>query len=437
MTVPPISTALGDVDPAEAARRSRRSTLMTLGVLAVLIALILVLTPVKDSASDRRLTTAKYGANNARLLSALAQRLGWPIRTLGVPLTGTLDTAVVYAVFGGPTPMSTSERTSVLTAVEHGAGLLLTPGTPDAAWILSRLGLQVGTAGTLTATPLGPCSPATDPLAMTRSRQWMSSFADDSERTAEMRGRYPRPRDLRTLISVAVTTGRDAPDSTSMSGDSTGGLTERRPAVLAFTHGRGRVVAVADPDLLRTDQLRNCAAGPALGIVRGLEYLSDGGRRELRFSEYYQGVRDDGPGVVVWEWLRWTGPGRALLTLMAAGVLVLLARGRRTLAPVTRLRDERRSALEHVEALALAWQAVRGTRTVARMLSRGIRRRHAAGRWRALDDTAFLSALAERHPVIADDAARIIRAIDSPETPHDLPALRHAAARIDAECLAP
>ncbi|MDZ7631475.1 MAG: hypothetical protein U5K74_09040 [Gemmatimonadaceae bacterium] len=126
-----------------------------------------------------------------------------------------------------------------------------------------------------------------------------------------------------------------------------------------------------------------------------------------------------------------------MLTLMAAGIVLLLARGRRTLAPVYRVREERRSALEHVDALATAWQAVRGTRTAARMLARGIRRRHAAGRWRSLDDAAFLAALAARHPAIADDAALLARAIEQAPSPSALPALREAAAHIDAECLTP
>ena len=116
------------------------------------------------------------------------------------------------------------------------------------------------------------------------------------------------------------------------------------------------------------------------------------------------------PAVVLWEWLRFSSLGRVVLTLVAAGLILLAARGRRTLAPVYRVREERRSPLEHVDALATAWRAVRGTRTVARMLARGIRRRHAAGRWRTLDDTTFLAALAERHPTIADDAALLTRA---------------------------
>jgi hypothetical protein len=260
----------------------------------------------------------------------------------------------------------------------------------------------------------------------------------------------PYPQDARTLLSSEVrisdddAAADDDADSTVTRADSdkttrtpAASAKEMRPTIVAFALGKGRVVALADPDVLRTDQLRNCATGPALSVVRSLEYLSEGRARHLVFTEYYQGETSDGAGVVVWEWLRFTALGRTTLTLMGAGLLLLLARGRRTLAPVYRAREERRSALEHVDALATAWQAVRGTRTVARMLARGIRRRHAAGRWRTLDDTAFLAALAERHPAIADDAAALTRAIDAPAAPSDLPALRAAAAHIDAECLTP
>lgn len=177
--------------------------------------------------------------------------------------------------------------------------------------------------------------------------------------------------------------------------------------------------------------------GSALSVVRGLEYLSAGRQRTVLFAEYYQGVSSDGPGVVLWEWLRESRAGRMILTLIVACALLLGARGRRTLAPVYREREERRSALEHVDALATAWRAVRGTRTVARMLARGIRRRHAAGRWRTLDDASFLAALAERHHTISDDVTALTVAMEAPVAPSELSALRKAAAHIDAECLAP
>lgn len=440
--------ALPDVSPADAAverKRATRGTLITLGILAALVAVVALLTPVTDDNFDTRLTTLKYGSANARLASDLAQRLGWNVRNADTPFAGPLDTTATYLVFAGPTPMATAERVALLDAVRRGAGLLVSPRSDGDFPLLDSLGLRTGIPGLVTATPLGKCAAETDPLSSLRVRTNMQTFTvappkDSGERTV-----VPYPAHARTLMSSYVLLPSGDDDSTATS-DSTAPSAktknstadhELRPTVVAFPLGRGRVVAFADPDVLRTDQMRNCAMGSALSVVRGLEYLTEGRPRTLVFAEYYQTQSSDGAGVVMWEWLRFSKLGRTVLTLMTAVLLLLIARGRRTLAPVYRLREERRSPLEHVDALATAWRAVRGTRTVARMLARGIRRRHAAGRWRLLDDAAFLGALAERHPAIADDAARLSHAIESPAAPADLPALRAAAAHIDAECLTP
>jgi hypothetical protein len=429
-------------DDAASRARARRGTWITLGVLAALIAVIVLLTPVTDTENATRLTTLKYGPGNARLAADLFGRLGWTVQTRGVPFTGVVDTTVIYAVFDGPTPMTPAERTVLLRAVRHGAGLLVAPSGNDRSILMASLGLHQGPAGNVQATPLGPCSAESDRLASLRVRPRMLTFATRPDTIRRTPPREPYPATAHTLLAseVRVNAKGDDVEFGVFDGDSSASDTSRReprPTVVSFPLGRGHVVALADPDLLRTDQMRNCAMGSALTMVRGLEELSRGRTRTVVFTEYYQGQRSDGPDVVLREWLGGTGAGRTVLTLIGAGWILLLARGRRTLAPVYRAREERRSALEHVDALATAWQAVRGTRTVARMLARGIRRRHAAGRWRSLDDTAFLAALAERHPAIADDAARLTRAISTPVVPSDLPALRQAAAHIDAECLTP
>lgn len=435
--------------PSHANRTARRATLLTLAALIVLVTLVVLLSPVSDNSFDTRLTTLRYGGGNARLAADLARRLGWSVRNAEGPLTGPLEATATYLVFDGPTPMATAERVAVLDAVRRGAGLLVSAGSSGEFALLDSLGLRTGKPGAVTATPLDSCSSETDPLAPLRVRTQMRTFdtAPPNDSSAGTLVRYPT--EARTLLASSVRRTPDddeggdsiVVDSTRAAGRTkTANDTDARdllPTIVAFPLGRGRVVAFADPDVIRTDQLRNCAMGAALSVVRSLEYLTDGRARNLVFAEYYQSASSDGAGVVLWEWLRASGPGRALLTLMLAGLTLIVARGRRTLAPVYRMREERRSALEHVDALATAWRAVRGTRTVARMLTRGIRRRHAAGRWRSLDDLAFLAALAERHPSIADDAARLTRAIESPEAPSNLPALRDAAAHIDAECLTP
>jgi hypothetical protein len=438
--MPPDATPVLDaVDPELERRRARRGTVITLAVLLALVTLVVLLTPVSDNNFDTRLTVTKYGPGNARLAADLARRLGWDVRTEANAIGEGIDTTAIYAVFAGPTPMTSLQRAALLRGVRRGAGLLVAPSPNGAFSLLDSLGLHVSRSGLVTPTPLGQCAAETDPLASLRTRTNMLTFdtAAAKERTSAAPA-VPYPAHARPILTSQVSSAPSDDDSvTTSTPRSTLTVREQRPSIVGFPLGRGRVVAMADPDLLRTDQLRNCAMGTALSMVRSLEYLSEGRQRRLIFEEYYQIESSDGAGVVVWEWLRFSAPGRALLTLMAAGLLWLMALGRRTLAPVYRAREERRSALEHVDALATAWQSVRGTRTVARMLARGIRRRHAAGRWRTLDDTAFLAALAERHPAIADDAARITIAIDAPAAPSDLPALREAAAHIDAECLTP
>ncbi len=498
MTAPnaPQASALAPVDPAIARRNSRRGTIAVSTVLAALIALVVLLSPASDDSFETHLTTTKYGSGNARLFSDLSRRLGWRTSTSGTPIRAPLDSTQIYAVFAGPTRMTVTERVLLLDAVRRGAGLLVAGGSGAEFPLLDSLGLLIGPAGKLIKQPFLNCPAQTDPLAPLSVRPMMTTFLTPRD-TVRFRDAKLYPAAVTTLLSSAVTIRDDSADSTSETDDddvdsaeidpttivvgdsvsmrdsaaralpakdsavrrdtnsmreaaqdtasqsdstratATARKTELRPTMIAFALGKGRVVAIADPDILRTDQLRSCESGPALQVVRGLEYLSVGRQRALQFNESYQVASEDGPGVVVREWLRESKFGRALLTLIAATVLLLLARGRRTLAPVTRLRDERRSALEHVDALATAWRTVRGTRTVARYLARGIRRRHAAGRWRSLDDAAFLSALAIRHPAIATEAATIATAMREPTAPTTLPALRMAAAQIDAECLTP
>lgn len=440
---PDALPALESVDPEPERRRARRGTVLTLGVLFALVTLVVLLTPVSDNNFDTRLTVTKHGPGNARLAADLARRLGWEVRTEATAIGETIDTTAIYAVFSGPTPMTSVQRAALLHGVRQGAGLFVAPSSNGSFPLLDSLGLRVGKSGIVTTTPLGVCAAETDPLATLRARTRMLTFdTAPSKGTTRNTQDVPYPARARAILTSEVRVAKDeanADDEIFDTATANTGLTrrEQRPSIVAFPLGRGRVVAMADPDLLRTDQLRNCRMGSALSMVRSLEYLSEDRRRRVIFIEYYQLASNDGAGVVVWEWLLVSAPGRTLLTLMVAGLLWLLALGRRTLAPVYRVREERRSALEHVDALATAWQAVRGTRTVARMLARGIRRRHAAGRWRTLDDMAFLAALAERHPAIAEDAARLTNAIDAPAAPSDLPALREAAAHIDAECLTP
>ncbi|MDZ7631474.1 MAG: hypothetical protein U5K74_09035 [Gemmatimonadaceae bacterium] len=197
----PISSlATTDGDP-RAQQRARRGTLITLGLLIALVALIVALTPIRDDASDTRLTTRKFGPGNARLASDLARRLGWTVRTTGVPLRGTADTNAIYAVFDGPTPMAPAERAWLLDAVTRGAGLLVAPSGAEPFRLLSTLGLHQGPPGLVTPTPLGDCPPETDAFSSLRVRTRMLTFDASPDTSRRAPPRVPYPASARTLLT--------------------------------------------------------------------------------------------------------------------------------------------------------------------------------------------------------------------------------------------
>src|SRR5690606_18488175 len=103
----------------------------------------------------------------------------------------------------------------------------------------------------------------------------------------------------------------------------------------------------------------------------------------------------------------------------------------RPIAPAAAVMVERRSPLEHVQALARAYAQAGSTRLVARRLARGLRRRNAPAA-PGVDDAAFLHALADRHPPLAPDLRFIERVVAEAVPADQLPRLGDAVARVDS-----
>src|SRR5262249_55026497 len=143
-----------------------------------------------------------------------------------------------------------------------------------------------------------------------------------------------------------------------------------------------------------------------------------GKRTRLVFDEYHQGYGDQ-PGTIrgIVAYLSHTGSGHLVLQLGVAGLVLLLALGPRLLPPHDEERIERRSPLEHVDALARASRAVGATRTATTRLVRGVRRRveHSLGaRGVAMTDDAFLGWAVQRVPARAGDAELVRQALAKP-----------------------
>jgi hypothetical protein len=211
-----------------------------------------------------------------------------------------------------------------------------------------------------------------------------------------------------------------------------------RDAAVGFPYGRGRVVVVSDPDLLRNDVIRHCPWGADVIAMRMLEWLRAGGdqpRATLAFDEYHQGFGSHSSTTrAIRRFLVKHPVGRTILEGIIAALVLLIALAPRPLPPRPRERVERRDPLEQAEALALAYEQVGATRTATARLVRGLRfrveRSLALGRSRS--DDAFLDDVLAASPDLAADVALVRSALREAGRNEDLSAVGEALRRIEA-----
>jgi hypothetical protein len=424
--------------PPAGERPPRRLTArIALPIVAAAIIIVALLTPEQTGGrtGDERLTSKSTGPQGAALLYELAARLGWrPAQRLAdsIPLG---DTTAVHLVLDPPVPPSAAETREILDRVRRGAGLIFVMGSgpladslglgsrvPEAGTVLGAAQLLRGTSGRLVADSIDACNSRGEGMLSAGLPFW----ADGKTYIGALRWKGPPPSGSTTLAEVRPVTAIASTDL---------------PAAIGFPLGRGRVVVAADPDLLRNDVLRVCRWGAAVAAVRILEYVSadapGGGRRErLVFDEYHQGYGEH-PGTIrgIVRYLGRTGSGHLVLQLAAAGLVLLFAVGPRLLPPREVEVVERRSPLEHVDALARAYRAVGATRTATARLVHGVRRRvdHSLGGQSraAATDEAFLAWATARVPARAADVELVRHALDRSVSRRELEAVGQALRRLE------
>ncbi|MES2176823.1 MAG: DUF4350 domain-containing protein [Gemmatimonadota bacterium] len=406
-------------DPSTADRRewwTRPATVLP--VVASIALLVAFLTPqaAQGRFGDSRLSTHLAGAQGARLLADLSKRLGWTvIQRDSQPSPEAADARTIHAVLAPPLPATAEEAHQFLTAVRGGDALLLV---------------------------VDGRSPLSDSLGVTNFRRGgllprrAGAGAECAKYTESVPPVWPDGRvhlyGLRWLRGVPrgnVVFATLSPDET--------GSTAPGDAAVGFAYGNGRVVVVADPDLMRNDVLRHCGWGTDVITVRILEWLRAGGdapRTTLAFDEYHQGYGAK-PSVfdVTGSFLVDHPAGRAILQLALAALVLLFAVAPRALPPVHVEAIERRDPLEQVDALAHAYEQVHATKTLAARLLRGVRWRVERGGSvaRARADDAFLNDALARAPSLGDDVARVRHALAATIPDRDLPALGEALRRIE------
>jgi len=426
---------------ATALRRRRRWLALAAVLMVIVVAALLMPEMVGGRSGDSRLTSYSASPQGARLFYELSSRLGWRVARWTDGGMIDADPRSVIAVLDPPQPVGALEAHNILEHVRAGSGLL---------YVMNNVGplndsLHVKSGGYSGVYVPAAAGVADAPRAVTagdtlRARRYgreqsdtSTSDGDDSEASAEcaratpnggalalwpdqnvylarFEWRGPRPPGTIVFARAALEGRKDS--------------TAKRGAIAAagYPLGRGRVVVLSDPDLLRNDVLRVCKWGLDVVATRMLEYLAtaDQKRDRLLFDEYHQGFGAH-PGTMraIFGYLSRAASGHVLLQAMLGGLVLLLALGPRALPAHDAERVERRSPLEHVSALAQAYARVGGTRTATTRLLRGVRRRVERGVRRDLrlttteSDARFLEETA-RVPALAEDVALVRRALSGP-----------------------
>lgn len=437
---------------------NRRRRRLALAAMLTLIVGAALFTPevIGGRTGDERLTTYSAQAQGAKLLYELASRLGWRVErwTDASPIAG--DRRTVMAILSPVESPGAIETHRILDSVRAGAALLYVMGGSGA--LNDSLHVKRSLfGGTYQATAAGTADArhASDTLRARRFHSAAIDSVDDEEiqspgecdhapqndglpmwpdQTVRLwRFSWTRRRPAEAVVFARSTLEPDAKDTS---------VARSAPAAAGFPLGNGRVVVIADPDLLRNDVLRVCRWGLDVVAARMLEYLAAGTPRRDRlvFDEYHQGFGTH-PGTLraIALYLSHAASGHVLLQGLLAGLVLLLALGPRALPVHDEERVERRSPLEHVGALAQAYARVGATRTATARLVRGLRRRVQRGsateHARSESDARFLEQVGDS-PSRAGDVAAIRRALETPVSRREFEAVGGAVRRLEDSLLA-
>ena len=353
---------------------------------AFILGFFVLLMPPPAQQRGPALDSRSMALDGAGGLYRTLARLGFPVQSGRDRLSGHLSPNATYVVLAPAIPLTAEETSSILAAVRGGATLVFTPGRG----------------------------------ALTDSLQFIADYASSLHTIRDTRvigGPVPRIASPYTPVplneSVAIDDSAVAVRSTAFmwyaSEDST--ARDVDAIVLGRTFGRGHAIAIA-PALVLTNQLLRTGP-PAIAIVRALEWANGDLRRPIIFDEYHHGagIHADPFGTVVYA-LTSTAPGRAALMALVAALILLVSAAWRPLAPVHVSTVQRRSPLEHVQALARAYLQTGADKLGAERLVRGLRRRHALGLPRGVGDRVYLEAVRSRVPHTAADVSLVIAALE-------------------------
>lgn len=304
---------------------------------------------------DFRRSTLLTGPSNSRAVVDALRRFGIGVTRSRVPLFPVVadtaaarrhDAVLLLAPPRAPTP---PELRGLVNYVRSGGSLVLVATT-----VLHRFGWRAVAADTAkrfdtvrVASPRGfEKLPATYAV--------LERYRGDSAARRGTEGGIP-PVLQATRVDTLLTT-RD------------GRLVAAR---LGFGPGAGQVLAIAESRLVANALWKRTDAGTLV-----TSWLLDLGAPRMVVDEYHQGFGN--PWAIVtaaWSWLVTAPAGWAMLQLAAVALVALAVAAMRFGPIVPVIRRERRSPLEHAEALGAGLERAGGSDAAVELLVEGLRRR--------------------------------------------------------------
>jgi Domain of unknown function (DUF4350) len=353
------------------------------------VGIAILFTPLPEEGDAPPLSSYSHQPTGSRGLYESLERLGFDVsRRLRPMRDETLPVNTVWVVLAPTSELTAFEVHNLLESVRAGAGLLLV--LSQESRLGDSLGIRRAPAVPRPRTQPAPAPPDSTLIEGGSLVQWVLRPAERNEDSTRV---LQLPAGSTRLLDAQTREGRE-------------------PVVAGLTLGAGRIVVGAADEMFTNETLRE--VDPAVRIVRYIERLNGGpGGRRLVFDEYHHGygTHADVLGVTQRALTR-TSAGRTVLQVSVAALVLLLSVASRPIRPVARERIERRSPLEHVDAMARAYSAIDARSRATRLLIRGVRRRHGTGR-AVRDEEAWLTSVAALHPAVTADVDRLIAEIRS------------------------